>query len=531
MPLDLKDLNDLRSVEELANYQKSVEAQMQKIDSDSDGLQLDEQQRSEFADLRDYRGKILEKIIELDARRATIAQFAEDPKRTEKAFSQAMNMFDKAGRGTARERDVYDLTQYRYDPANPEASRSQWRDGARRAIELVKTPTAGRKFRGMMGNEIAGPNQEDLQEHLEYLLDNTQEGDEDSGRQSGAVARHLLVTGSPTYRRAFWKYQVSGSMNYLDNEEQRALQRALSLTGSQGGFAIPFALDPSIIPTSNSVVNPTRAISRLATISGANTWQGVTSPAVVATRAPEGTEATDNSTTLVQPQATVTRVQVAIPFSIEVSEDWPQLESEFGRLIQDSKDDEEGASFVTGIGSGAFPQGFAATTGLGAWTLDVGNSTDASTGLTIAAADVYALEAALPPRFRPRESFVANRAVYNKIRGIDTAGGAALWLYMAQGLTTQAPTPGNTGATLLGRGAWEASAMRSTIVDSTLIMMVGDFSYFLIVDRIGMTVELIPHLVGAANRLPVGMRALYAYWRNTSKVLSSTAFAGLVGET
>ncbi len=526
MPLDLKDLNDLRSVEELANYQKSIESQMQEIDSNFEGVEMPEEKRSEFADLRDYRGRLKNKITELEARKAVLAEFAEDPKRSERAFSQSMNMFEKAGRGTAKERDVYDLTQYRFDPSNPEASRSQWRDGARRAIELVKTPTAGRKFRGMMGNEIAGPNQEDLQEHLEYLLDNTQEGDEDSGRQSGAVARHLLVTGSPTYRRAFWKYQVSGNMNYLDREEQFALQRALSLTGSQGGFAIPFALDPSIIPTSNSVVNPARAISRLVTISGANTWQGVTSPAVVASYAAEGTEATDNSTTLVQPQATVQRAQVAIPFSIEVSEDWPQLENEFGRLIQDSKDDLEGVQFVTGVGTTVFPQGFTL-----AWTLDVGNSTDAGTGLTVVAADVYAVEAALPPRFRPRESFVANRAIYNKIRGIDTAGGAALWLYMAQGLTTQAPTPGNTGATLLGRGAWEASAMQSTVVDSKLILLVGDFSYFLIVDRIGMTVELIPHLVGAANRLPVGMRALYAYWRNTSKVLSSNAFAGLVGET
>src|SRR5437867_8880644 len=40
---------------------------------------------------------------------------------------------------------------------------------------------------------------------------------------------------------------------------------------------------------------------------------------------------------------------------------------------------------------------------------------------------------------------------------LEKEGGAALWLYMAQGLATQAPTPGNTGATLLGRGAWEAS--------------------------------------------------------------------------
>ena len=56
----------------------------------------------------------------------------------------------------------------------------------------------------------------------------------------------------------------------------------------------------------------------------------------------ELTEATDNATTLVQPQATVTKGHMLIPFSIEVGEDWPSLEAEFLRLVQDAKDDEEG---------------------------------------------------------------------------------------------------------------------------------------------------------------------------------------------
>jgi HK97 family phage major capsid protein len=150
----------------------------------------------------------------------------------------------------------------------------------------------------------------------------------------------------------------------------------------------------------------------------------------------------------------------------------------------------------------------------------------------VTAANLYALEAALPPRFRPNESFVANRGIYNIIRGIDTAGGAALWLYVSQGLTTQAPTPGNTGATLLGRGAWEASAMQATVVNNTVIMVVGDFNYFLIVDRIGMTIQNIPFLFGGAQgNLPTGQQGVYAWWRNTSKVLHANAFVALKGLT
>lgn len=507
--MDKQDLNELRSVEELVSYQTSVQAQIKEIDA-TDGLPLSDKAKEEFADLVEQNKQIESRVKELEERKRVVEGLASDPKKTARALENLDREFNANGRGSAKERDIYELRNYVIDPGQPEKMRESLNDGAKRAIEVARFPQLAelRKYNGIKTSD------DDIRTHLENLLNSTQEG-EDGARQPGATAMHLLRTGGPVFRRAFWKH-MSGGM--LDREEQRAL----SLAGSGGGFAIPFALDPSIIPTSNSVVNPTRAISRLATIAGANTWQGVTSPAVVASRATEGQEATDNATTLVQPQVTVTKAHTFVPFSIEVDEDWPQLEAEFGRLIQDAKDDEEGAAFVTGVGTGVNPQGF---------TVGTTATSAATTGLVVTAADVYALEAALPPRFRPRESFVANRGIYNKIRGIDTAGGAALWLYMAQGLVTQAPNPGNTGATLLGRGAWEASAMQATVVNATKIMVVGDFSYFLIVDRIGLTVELVPHIFGAANRFPVGMRGLYAYWRNSSKVLSASAFVAMTGTT
>jgi HK97 family phage major capsid protein len=59
-------------------------------------------------------------------------------------------------------------------------------------------------------------------------------------------------------------------------------------------------------------------------------------------------------------------------------------------------------------------------------------------------------------------------------------------------------------------------------------MIFGDFRYYLIVDRIGMTVEIVPHLFGATNQRPIGARGLLAYWRNTGRVLSAAAFKTLV---
>jgi hypothetical protein len=55
-----------------------------------------------------------------------------------------------------------------------------------------------------------------------------------------------------------------------------------------------------------------------------------------------------------------------------------------------------------------------------------------------------------------------------------------------------------------------------------------DFSRFVIVDRIGLSIELIPHLFGA-NRRPSGERGMYAYWRNGSKVVDAGAFRVLLG--
>jgi HK97 family phage major capsid protein len=497
--MDPKDLNDFRSVEELLNHQQDVKGRLTDLNTEFDGLPFPDEARSEFKGLEAQNVEIERRVAELNQRKQVLADLGSEPRRSERMDDDAFRSY---GRASVKEQDIFDMSTLRIDPSNPEKTRGEYRDRALRAIEIARFP--------VVGETTSNVSREDCQRHIEMLMERTQQS------QPGEVARMVLTTGSPVYRRAFGK-SLAGAP--LSGEEQRAL----SLGATTGGQAVPFTLDPTIIPTSNSVVNPARALARVETISGSNTWNGVSSGAITATRVAEVTAATDNTPTMAAPTATVTKAHAFVPFSIEVQEDWGALEAEMGRLFQDAKDDEEGAAFVTGSGAGVNPQGFVTGTT---------NTVAASSGLTVTAANLYALEAALPPRFRPNESFVANRGIYNIVRGIDTAGGAALWLYISQGLVTQAPGPGNTGATLLGRGAWEASAMQATVVNATKLAIVGDFRYFLIVDRIGMTVELIPHLFGAAQgNLPTGQRGLYAYWRNTSKVLSANAFVALTGTT
>lgn len=60
------------------------------------------------------------------------------------------------------------------------------------------------------------------------------------------------------------------------------------------------------------------------------------------------------------------------------------------------------------------------------------------------------------------------------------------------------------------------------------MLLYGDIAEaYTIVDRVGMTVELVPHLFGTGNNLPNGMRSLYAYWRTGARIVNSGAVAVL----
>lgn len=379
--------------------------------------------------------------------------------------------------------DIYDLASYRSQAASPEDEARALRDGAMRAIEGAQFPHYEAR-------------REDVQSHVARLVDRHAQDEDDSAY----LSRRILATGSPTYRRAFAKALVGRPLT--DSES-----RALSLSGSAGGYAVPFQLDPTIIPTSNGAVNPLRQISRVETVT-VGEWKGVTSAGITAAYAAEGTEASDDAPTLAQPDLITERAQAFVPYSIEIGGDWGSLQSEIAAALQDAKDELEASKFTTGAGHGSNePQGI--VTGA--------TSTVAAGSAAFAVANLYSLHNALPARFRPNASFVAENTQFDRVRQFDTQGGANLWVQLAF----------DKPASLLGKPAYELSTMDSALTNGSKIMVYGDFRHFLIVDRLGMNVELIPHLFGASNR-PVGKRGLYAIWRNTSGVLTTAAFKTLV---
>lgn len=448
-------------------------------------------------------------LRQLDARDDEVRAMATDPSNVVPGHDDGSTRGRGPGRRTVpvrsmSESEVYDLGEIRYNPMRPEEGTREIVERARRAVELVRLP-------------FENADEGRAKAHVDKLL---QRADDDDWN-AGALARRILATGSPAYRRAFAK-MLSSSLRgmpgfaNLTQDEMRAVEavRALSVgTGANGGFAVPYQLDSTIIPVSNLSVNPYRAIANVEQISGTNEWRGVTSGGVTAAYAAEATEASDNSPTLAQPTLTTVRAQCFVPVSYELNQDWGAIQGELAGLIQDAKDDLEATQFSTGTGTNA-PSGIIT----GATTLQ-----NTAAVATFAVGDLYAVENALGPRFRPRAQWVANRAQYNRVRQFDTAGGANLWMYLAAGLANNVPRGGNTGAELIGYSANECSALSSTVATGQKIAVLGDWRYFKIVDRIGMDIQVIPTLFGASQR-PTGQMGFFAMWRNTSKVLDAAAF-------
>lgn len=328
--------------------------------------------------------------------------------------------------------------------------------------------------------------------------------------KESTIAKMALATSSPEYLRA-WSKMARNAGHTLSQDEQRALEsvRAMSLTDANGGFLVPFQLDPTVIITSAGSRNDIRRAARQVVATG-DKWNGVSAGAVSWSWDGEATEVSDDAPTFAQPTIDVHKAQGFVPISIEALEDEQNVTQEVGRLLAFGKDELEALAFITGSGSGQ-PTGIVTA-------LDGGSSEVApATAETFALADVYALQGALPARYRAQASWLANNLTYNRVRQFDTAGGAGLW----ERLGADRP------AQLLGRPALEAEAMDGTInpavtADNHLAIF-GDFSNYVIADRIGMTVEFIPHLFGA-NRRPTGQRGWYAYYRVGADSVNDGAF-------
>jgi HK97 family phage major capsid protein len=144
-----------------------------------------------------------------------------------------------------------------------------------------------------------------------------------------------------------------------------------------------------------------------------------------------------------------------------------------------------------------------------------------ATTTVIALADIYAVQAALPARFRnsPNAAWCANVAIINKIRQLDTAGGSSFWTNLGKGQPE----------TLLGAPIYESTTMTSSVAANSLEAIFGDFSQFIIVDRVGVSMIYDPLVQGTGGILPSGQAGWFMFWRTGSQLSTVNAFRVMKG--
>lgn len=331
--------------------------------------------------------------------------------------------------------------------------------------------------------------------HIAKLID-TRNRDTDGD----VIAKRLLITETPAYRTA-WMKMVTQTTPALEADEARALNefRAASLTDANGGYGVPVMIDPTIILTSGAAAAPILGICRVETIT-TDEWKGVSSAGTAWSTDGEATAASDDAPTLAQPTVPVYTGRGFIPYSIEVGMDYPSFAAEMSRLLEQGYIDWLAAKTATGPGSSDLTGIF---TALDANTnVEVVVTTDGSFG----AVDIDKVWAALPERYRPRSRWLFSVDVENEIRGFgsgtatsrftvdQTADGISRLNGRPVVLTDYAPS--FTGTT-----------------SAANILVVGDFSNYLVAQRAGMSVELVPHLFDVTSNRPTGQRGWFAWAR------------------
>jgi HK97 family phage major capsid protein len=478
-----------RSIEDREERVKQIDARLAELDAEFADSQMTDEAREEWNTLNAERDQQGTTVAELKRRRERLRQLAGNPAATERAGEP--ERIGVPAYVPYHGDDIYDVQRIRTASRSEEDYRARMHDNARRAIERATFP-------------VPSGQRENVQGHVEQLLARVDD-------RSGTFAKRILATGSPVYDRAFGK-AVTGGLHTLSADEQRAMS-VYGSAGADGGLAVPFQLDPTVILTSDGTTSPLRRIARVEQIVS-KTWQGITSSGITVSRSTEGAAAAGNEFSVAQPTVSPTRVIADVRFSVELDQDWSQLRNEIARLLADAKQVEEDTSFVIGDGTGNNPGGIVTTLAAGS---DVPTATVSSFGL----ADVDNLEGALPPRFRANASFLANRSLYQVFRNLlreQAASAGDRWVNHTQMMP----------ASIDGYPAYEASAMDDDDTAAARLMVLGDFSQFLIVDRLGMTVEINPHVMDSTGRW-TGQRSVVAVWRNSSKVLVDNAFRVLKG--
>lgn len=343
------------------------------------------------------------------------------------------------------------------------------------------------------------------------------------------LARMVLFTENPDYRSA-WMKLISGRAAVLTPEESRAYLayeewRAMNITtDSAGGYGVPVLIDPTIILTGQGSPNDILNLARVETIT-TDTWKGVTSAGMRWKFRAEAAAATDGSPTLAQPEVIAHRVDGYIPYSIEVGMDYPGFAGEMATLLDEGYRETLAEHLTTGTGSN---QPFGIVTALDANT----NSERATaTAGAIAAADIYNMWAALPIRHRrgrfanqDRTAWMSDTTVMNAIRQLGTVDPNFTVNLSEDGI-------GRLMNRAYPENDYMADAVAASATTAANLLIVGDWSNYLVAQRAGMSVETVQHVIDTTTGTPTGQRAWFAWARVGADSINDLAFRMLQNKT
>jgi HK97 family phage major capsid protein len=340
--------------------------------------------------------------------------------------------------------------------------------------------------------------------------------------RSTDIARRIIVTENDGYRSAFIKMMTRGPGVVLTDEERVAMLRYEEYRAqaegatTQGGFAIPVFIDPSVILTDQETDNPflNPGVCRQETVN-TNAWKGISAAGVSWSFDGESAETSDDSITLAQPSVTVFTARGFIPYTLEVGEDWPGFQAEMSRLLAAGYDELLVSKFTSGNGT-TEPRGIL-TALVAQTTTEVTVTTDGAFGQE----DVFKIWAALAQKYRRRASWMMSVGINNRIRQMGTATNAFAY--------TVDLTEGRAGV-LQGRPVYENDyfADFTGTTGAASLAVLGDFQNYVVARRSGMNVELIPNLMGVTTGRPTGQRGWFAHARIGGNVVNNSAFKILV---
>lgn len=477
-------MDEITDLEQVRARIGELEDELRGIHEQAGDEQLDEEHQTRWDELTaeldtrtTERDKLEEEQRKLEARRNAVKRFA---------AKEANRVPGDGATGAPPSPEV----MVRVDPFDaPDVRSLMPREARDRALKVLDMP------------EHVSHVEDRQKAHLEKILRKRT-----SNCDGSLIAKRLLLTETEHYRTAFMK-MVTETPPVLEPEETRALRafnefRAMAIgTDSAGGFGIPVLIDPSIILVAQGSPNDILSLARVEVITN-DEWKGVTSAGATWSFDAEAAEVSDDSPTLVQPTVPVHKAQGLIPYSIEVGSDYPDFAGEMSMLLSEGFSELVAEKLTTGSGTNE-PTGI--VTALDANTnVEVTPTTDGAFG----AVDLYKLWDALPIKYRNRGDRVAwmsSTDVQNEARNFGTTAGSNFTVDLTQEAVPR----------LFGRRYFLNDFMAdfSGTTGASNLLLLGDWQNYLVAQRAGMQVELVPHLFHTDNNRPRGQRAWYAWAR------------------